>query len=77
MDRAPSEIWTEIFSHACVDSGLTGRSLSLVSKFIRAESAIMKLQSISVHGPQQIIAFHQLLLQTTPHHRHIRYLLLS
>ncbi|KZP07842.1 hypothetical protein FIBSPDRAFT_704532, partial [Athelia psychrophila] len=61
MDRTPSEICTKIFAHACTDSGMTGRRLSLVSKFIRAASAPVKYQSIALHGPRQITAFHQLL----------------
>ncbi|KZP21339.1 hypothetical protein FIBSPDRAFT_699850, partial [Athelia psychrophila] len=77
MDHTYPEVWTNISGHACTDSGATGRQLSLVSKFIRAASAPVKLQSIAVHGRQQIIAFHRLLLQTPPHLRHIRYLFLS
>ncbi|KZP14836.1 hypothetical protein FIBSPDRAFT_867970 [Athelia psychrophila] len=77
MERTPSEIWTKIFAHACTDSGETGRQLSLVSKFIRAASAPVKYQSIAVHGPRQIMDFHQLLLQTPAHLRQIKYLLLT
>ncbi|KZP14827.1 hypothetical protein FIBSPDRAFT_867959 [Athelia psychrophila] len=77
MERTPSEIWTKIFAHACTDSGATGRQLSLVSKFTRAASAPVKLQSIAAHGPRQIMAFRRLLLQTPPHLRRVKYLLLS
>ncbi|KZP14077.1 hypothetical protein FIBSPDRAFT_868685, partial [Athelia psychrophila] len=77
MDRVSPELWAMIFEHACTDSGVTGRQLSLVSKFIREAAAPAKLQSIAVHGRRKIIAFHQLLLQTPPHLRHIRYLCLS
>lgn len=77
MERTPCELWTEIFAYACTDSGTTGRHLSLVSKFIRAASAPVKLQSIAVHGLQKITDFCQLLLQTSPHLRQVKYLLLS
>ncbi|KZP14794.1 hypothetical protein FIBSPDRAFT_796365, partial [Athelia psychrophila] len=77
MDRTPSEIWTNIFAYACTDSGMTARQPSLVSKFIQEASAPVKLQSIAVHGGQQILAFHELLLKTPPHLRQIRYLFLS
>ncbi|KZP14822.1 hypothetical protein FIBSPDRAFT_101480 [Athelia psychrophila] len=77
MERIPSEIWAKIFAYACTDSGTTGRRLSIISKFIREASAPVKLQSISIHGLQQIISFHQLLLQTPPHLRRIRHLFLS
>ncbi|KAF7981935.1 hypothetical protein HWV62_30711 [Athelia sp. TMB] len=77
MDRTPFEIWTKISSYACTDLGSTGRSLSLVSRFIREASAPAKLQSLSAHGLQQIIAFHETLLRTPRHLRRVRYLLLS
>ncbi|KZP14797.1 hypothetical protein FIBSPDRAFT_796367 [Athelia psychrophila] len=77
MDRTPSEIWTKIFSHACTDSGATGRRLSLVSKSIRELSAPVKLQSMSIHGLRHVTSFHKLLLQTPPHLRRIRYLFIS
>ncbi|KAF7973305.1 hypothetical protein HWV62_15627 [Athelia sp. TMB] len=47
MDRVPFEIWIKIFSFACTDAGFTGRSLSLVSKFVRDASAQVKLQKIA------------------------------
>ncbi|KZP21335.1 hypothetical protein FIBSPDRAFT_860780, partial [Athelia psychrophila] len=76
--RTPLEIWTKILGHACIDSSTTDHQLlSLISRFIREASALVKLQSISVHGRRQIIAFHQLLSQTPPHLRRIRYLFLS
>ncbi|KAF7969531.1 hypothetical protein HWV62_26973 [Athelia sp. TMB] len=77
MDIAPPEIWTRISSYACTDAGSTGRSLSLVSKFIRDTSAPFKLQSMSIHGSQQAIAFQGILLRTPPHLRRVRYLYLS
>ncbi|KAF7980016.1 hypothetical protein HWV62_40128 [Athelia sp. TMB] len=77
MQHAPTEIWYQISSHACTDSGSTGRSLSLVSKFIREASAPFKLQSVAVHGPKQFISFNKLLLATPPYLRRTRYLFIS
>ena len=77
MQHAPTEIWNQISSHACTDSGSTGRSLSLVSKFIRETSAPFKLQSVAVHGPKQFISFNKLLLTTPLHLRRTRYLFIS
>ncbi|KAF7981943.1 hypothetical protein HWV62_30727 [Athelia sp. TMB] len=77
MDRAPPEVWLRISSYACTDAGITGRSLSLVSKFIRAASARVKLQSIAAHGPQQIYALDDLLRRTPPHLRLVKYLYIS
>ena len=77
MDKVPPEICTKIFSQACLDSGYTGRSLSLVSKFIHDTSQPVKLQSISLHGLNEIAAFASLLERTPPHLRRIRYLFIT
>ena len=77
MDRVPFEIWATISSHACTDSGSTGRNLSLVSRLIRDASAPVKLQSIAAHGTEQLVALHKLLLTTPAHLRRTRYLFLS
>lgn len=77
MERVPAEIWSRISSYACMDTGFTGRSLSLVSKFIRDASARVKLQSAAVHGPYQIVGLHNMLLITPPHLRRIRFMFLS
>ncbi|KIM79012.1 hypothetical protein PILCRDRAFT_823878 [Piloderma croceum F 1598] len=77
MDKVPPEICTKIYSHACVDSGYTGRSLSLVSKFVNETSQPVKLQSIYLRGYDQTKAFASLLERTPPHLRFVRYLLIS
>ncbi|KAF7973427.1 hypothetical protein HWV62_15108 [Athelia sp. TMB] len=77
MNRVPAEIWTTIFSFACLDSGATGRILSRVSRFIRAASAPVRWQSLHIHGPRKVVAFHARLLHTPPHLRRVRYLFLS
>jgi len=64
MERCPTEIWNHIFSDACIDNGITGRSLSLVSKYVQETSKSVKLQSLSVHGPKQIIMDLLFCLQT-------------
>ncbi|KZP13365.1 hypothetical protein FIBSPDRAFT_692487, partial [Athelia psychrophila] len=46
MKHIPSEIWRNISSEACTDTGFTGLSLSLVSKFVRSASEPVKLQSV-------------------------------
>jgi hypothetical protein len=77
MDQTPPELCTRIFSFACRDTGYTGRSLSLVSKYIHETSKSVKLQSISIHGHIQMMAFAALLERTPPHLRHVRYLFVS
>jgi hypothetical protein len=44
----PAEIWSKIFSLACVDGGYTGRSLSRVSKYIHQASMPYKYQTLLV-----------------------------
>ncbi|KAJ7252505.1 hypothetical protein C8J57DRAFT_1519837 [Mycena rebaudengoi] len=77
MNQAPPEICAHIFSFACTDSGYTGRSLSLVSKYFHEVSKPAKLQSIALHGRGQILAFAALLDQTPPHLRTTRALLIN
>ncbi|KAF8875705.1 hypothetical protein BD779DRAFT_1449908 [Infundibulicybe gibba] len=77
MDRCPPEIWDTIFTYACVDSGITGRSLSLVSRRMSEISRPMKLQSVSVIGFHQLLAFASLLETIPAEHRHVRYIFIS
>lgn len=77
MDKTPPEIWTHIFSYACLDSGQTGRSISLVSRSFSEMSAHVKLQSIALLGRQNIHNFVGVLRQISPHLRCVRYLYMS
>ncbi|KAF7290882.1 hypothetical protein HMN09_01266600 [Mycena chlorophos] len=53
----PPELLDFIFSSACTDGGRTGRSLSLVSRYVRDISAPFKLQSIALLGTMQLLNF--------------------
>ncbi|PPQ78346.1 hypothetical protein CVT25_011629 [Psilocybe cyanescens] len=64
MDRCPSEICSEICAFACTDDGRTGRSLSLVSRFLNQSSKPYKLQSVAVVGHAQLHAFAALIERT-------------
>lgn len=77
MERVPLELWREIFSKACTDKGFTGCSLSLVSKFFREASAAVKLQSVALMGPPNIIAFESMLIGQPENLRHVQYLYIS
>lgn len=61
LQTSPPEICFKIFSYACLDSGYTGRSLSLVSRYINEASKPFKFQSIAIHGHHQLVAFASLL----------------
>lgn len=77
MDRCPVEICNEIFRLACSDNGYTGRSLSLVSKFVRETSQASKLQSLSVIGYEQLIGLASALDNIHPTLRQVRYIFIS
>ena len=77
MDRCPAEIFSEIYAFACVDDGQTGRALSLVSKYIRETSKPYKLQSVSVIGCNQLLAFADLVEHTPLHLRQVKCIFLS
>jgi len=77
MENCPAEIWTKIFSFACTDDGSTGRALSLVSKYIRNTSKLVKFQSISVVGYDQICAFTTFIKRNREIIPQIRHLFLS
>jgi hypothetical protein len=74
METCPSEIWHEIFAFACTDSGLTGRSLSLVSKPFHDISGPLKYQSIAITRWRQLIAFSQTFPQLPDLQKKIKYL---
>ncbi|KAF7363629.1 hypothetical protein MSAN_01020000 [Mycena sanguinolenta] len=59
LDRLPPEIGAHIFDFACRDSGCTGRSLSLVSRYIHQTSELVRYTSIVLVGRAQILAFAQ------------------
>ena len=77
MDRCPAEICSEIYAFACVDDGRTGRALSLVSKYTRETSKPYKLQSISVIGYNQLLAFADLVESTPLHLRQVKCIFMS
>lgn len=77
MDRCPAEIWSQIYAFACVDDGRTGRTLSLVSKYTRETSKPYKLQSVSVIGYNQLLAFAELVENTPLHLRQVKCIFIS
>ena len=74
MDHLPPEIWEQISSFACIDSGQTGRSLSLVSRYIRDVSKLSQYQSVSLTRSKHILKFRQTLFHAPLKARRIKYL---
>ena len=77
MNSSPPEICHKIFADACLDGGSTGRSLSLVSKYIHETSKPTRFQSVALHGFVQITAFADILERTPSHLRRVRHLFIS
>ncbi|KAJ6502328.1 hypothetical protein C8R45DRAFT_976273 [Mycena sanguinolenta] len=74
LDRLPPEICAHIFNFACADSGRAGRSLSLVSRYIREISELVRYTSIVLVGRAQVLAFAQFVVEHThinPQTRHL------
>src|ERR1700727_938778 len=71
LERLPPEICRCIFSNACTDDGYTGRSLSLVSRYIHAASKPVRLQCICVRGLRQMQAFATALENMAPEFRRV------
>ncbi|KAJ7905754.1 hypothetical protein B0H14DRAFT_23372 [Mycena olivaceomarginata] len=76
LDQLPPEICTHVFDFACRDSGCTGRSLALVSRYIRQTSQRARYSSIALVGRAQILAFARFLEQT-PTQLNTRYLIIN
>lgn len=74
FDKLAPEICELIFSFACLDSGYTGRSLSLVSKYISETSKPVKFQSLVLRNLSQVQALASILEKIAPHHRRVRHL---
>ncbi|KAF8211966.1 hypothetical protein K438DRAFT_1805721 [Mycena galopus ATCC 62051] len=56
LDQLPPELCAHIFDFACRDSGYTGRSLSLVSRYIHQTSEPARYTSIALINRAQILA---------------------
>ena len=77
MDACPNEILDLISAEACTDDGLTGRSLSLVSRRIRGISRRYAFQSIALYGARQLSSFASLLERADIQSRAVRHLYLT
>jgi hypothetical protein len=65
LDSCPVELCDRIFEFACTDAGYTGRSLSLVSKYVNQTSKRYMLQCRALHGVDKIVAFVGVLERTS------------
>jgi len=77
MQACPPEIWLHIFWLACTDTGFTGRSISLTSRFFYELSKPVKLRSVGLQGVVQIIDFLNLIERMPVIHRRVENLFIS
>ena len=77
MDQCPSEVWAYIFELACTDGGVTGCSITLVSRYFREIVLPVQLYSVALRGATKMVAFAKLLEQRSPAHRRVRHLFLA
>ncbi|KDQ62126.1 hypothetical protein JAAARDRAFT_449886 [Jaapia argillacea MUCL 33604] len=77
MERCPPEICHKIFSFACKDDGHTGRSLSLVSRYIHEASKLSRYHSVVLEGVDHIQTFANVLKDTPPQFRRVQHLFIS
>ncbi|KAM5541410.1 hypothetical protein V8D89_004964 [Ganoderma adspersum] len=77
MNACPNEILNLISAEACTDDGLTGRSLSSVSRRIRDTSRRYAFQSIALYGTHQLSSFASVLEKADPESRAVRHLYLT
>ncbi|KAI0745130.1 hypothetical protein C8Q76DRAFT_604537 [Earliella scabrosa] len=54
MERLPTDVWLQIFPHACTDGGRTGAALALTSRAVRATSAPARFYSLKLSSLAQI-----------------------
>jgi hypothetical protein len=71
------DICNIIFTLACTDGGVTGRSLSLTSRHVHELSKAVKLQSLVVTEALQILGLARLLADTAPKYQRVRYLFIG
>lgn len=61
MDRCPVELITKIATYACIDGGYTGRSLSLVCRYMRDAVQPVRFHTVALVGRQSVVSFAALL----------------
>lgn len=73
----PPEVWHNILWFACTDTGFTGRSISLTSRFFHELSKSVKLRSVGLRGVVQIIDFLNVIERTPVVYRRVENLFIS
>ncbi|KDQ62125.1 hypothetical protein JAAARDRAFT_189495 [Jaapia argillacea MUCL 33604] len=77
LEDCPAEICELIFTYACVDDGSLGRSLSLVSRYIKDVSRTTRYQSVSISGLDEMLSLNTILEGSPPEYRKVRNLFIQ
>jgi hypothetical protein len=77
IEKLPPEVLHEIYGLCCTDSGTTGLSLSLVSRYINETSRPYRIISVALVGVSQAAAFASYVQALSPDARRTHYLLIS
>lgn len=72
----PAEVWGKIFELCCNDGGQTGRSLTLVSRYIYAVSKPYQYYSVTLAGKCSIAKFAEM-LAADPECRRVKHMFMS
>jgi hypothetical protein len=70
----PTEIWSYIFSFACMDDGRTGCALQRVSKHFRDLSKYSRFTSVCLYRSKDIVRFKAAITPLPRNERRVRYL---
>ncbi|KAL0065231.1 hypothetical protein AAF712_007742 [Marasmius tenuissimus] len=77
MNPFPAEIWIQIFSVACLDTGRTAESLSLVCKASHELVQQFKYQSLALLRPNDLVRFSMHLVRTDLSLRPLKHLFIA
>ncbi|KAJ3572365.1 hypothetical protein NP233_g3135 [Leucocoprinus birnbaumii] len=77
LELLPPEVCKQIYEKACDDDGRTGRSLSLVSRYVSEVSEEFKYRSLAVYSIPKILKCYKVLESKPPEARRIIHLFIS
>jgi hypothetical protein len=77
MNTLLPEIWSQIFWHACVDTGRTGCSISETCRFFNDVGKPTRFRSVALQGSSRLISFWHATKSLPPHHLRIENMYIS
>src|SRR6266702_508145 len=77
IQNFPPEIFFQIFRYACVDEGVTARSLSLTSKYVSSVSSRFLFNTLYIASADSLQRALRHLLSLPPHLRQVYHLFVA